>query len=58
MVLSYIRVAELSRSCFQTLPYKTLYQTQTPPLHVTNFSRFDQSEATFEMSCSIIRVVL
>ena len=40
---------ELSRSYFQTLPYKTLYQTQTPPLHVTNFSRFDQSETTFEM---------
>ena len=37
-----------------TLPYKTLYQTETPPLHVTNFSRFDQSEATFEMSCGII----
>ena len=45
---------ELSRSCFQTLPYKTLYQTQTPPLHMTYFSRFDQSEATFEMSCGII----
>ena len=49
-------MAELSRSCFQTLPYKTLYQNQTPPLHVTNFRQFDQSEATFEMSCGIIRM--
>ena len=30
-----------------------IIQPQTPPLHVTNFIRFDQSEATFEMRCGI-----
>ena len=39
---------------FKPFHTKTLYQTQTPPLHVTNISQFDQSEAIFEMSCGII----
>jgi hypothetical protein len=54
VIILYIKISHIPRSCSQTLPYKTLYQTQTLPLHVTNFSQFDQSEATFEMSRSII----
>ena len=43
---------ELSHSCFQTLLYKTL------ALQVTNFSPFDQSEATFEMSCGTVAWII
>ena len=33
---------------------KSYTQPKPRPYHMTNFTRFDESEATFEMSCDIL----